>query len=1484
MKHIFQLLMFMLTVSSATAQSVEFVEYMDRSDISFPIKSATGTSVAIDGDYAVVGIPAGKASLDIPLGLAIIYKYDDETDSWAELKTLVGSQSCDNSSFGFDVEIHGDLIAVSEYTQKHDSAADGPGKVYIYQRDLGGSDNWGELKIVDAPDVSNDTFGYGITLSDSTLVVTHRAFSTMAIYDRNQGGQDNWGLTQSFSVPAFLTSPNVKIDGDRLFHSVFGEGTFIRERNEGGSNNWGVIKTITHDMDISGAGIEVMDSLLFIGTGQAIQVRSKDEGGVDNWGLIQSISSGGNTGFGREIHISDTLMIAAEPYASVNGLDGAGRVRILTFDPLDASPLASFDTITAEVPKQGESFGMTVDIQGDQLVVGATEYNQFFSDNRAGRAEIRSRNAGGADNWGKVLGVENSTNADRSQYGSVIDVEGDLMLTGSLQADTDSTTNSGAAFLYHKDQGGADAWCEIKYFTAPNPGNNQNFGKIVALSGDIIAIAENGDTYIYYKDEGGPDNWGLVKTIQQNNKLIDIHGDALVIIAPNNEVRLYYKDEGGTDNWGFVTTTTAGFDSPITVTLTDGDLYIGDPGPQNGRVFHFKKDEGGIDNWGLTEVILGSIQLNGAFNDFGSDLAVFDSLLVVSSQNGSSGGMQLLFMFEEEQDGYNEIQILEQPQSRRTFARSVAMSDRYVITGDPRFNGDRGRAHLYQRDKGGFDKWGLVESFETPNPCAIASFGSEFGILDKTVFISSSNGNSHGFRSGSILRYEIKPVPFITEWDIQAGESLSIPTTSQPYRFEYRWVLTSDTTVVIEGNHYSVEDGDFTTIFLEGGIYRLEIDGLFPHLIGYPVDKLLDVVQWGEHEFFSMESSFAGWPGTGFSATDTPDLRFTSDFSSAFADTPNFNHDLSDWDMSQATELDSMFAGAAVFNQDIGGWQVDSVQTMASMFRNADSFNQPIGAWNVKHVSSFDHMFQDNDAINQDLGNWQFDETDRVVEVFLDATAFDCEQWSKTIIGWQENNPDVDNVMIGGPDAAYDEVAGIARQELVSRGWTINGSEVSGSCVPFITLWTVADGDVITIGTSDGDFDVQYTWIDEATGNVVFSGSHTNADGPFETTFTTGGQYTLEIIGTISHMLDYSKDKLIDVLQWGNNPWQDMTSMFANWPGTGFSAADAPNLTQVSKMTSMFFAANNFNDDLNHWDVSNITQMNATFQQCTSFNGNISSWNLENVGTTELMFGGASSFNSDISQWNTSSINVIQRMFFGASSFNQDISGWDISNIQIMDALFAGAIAFNQDIGNWDVSNVGNMRNMFSNAQSFNQDIGGWDVSNVVGMAGMLGNTNDFNQDLSAWRFKSNVNLKDIFKDATGMDCTNWSNTIIAWNYNHPDLTNQSLGVPQFTHGIHATASVNELNARGWNVASMEDPGSCSDPTIKYWTGDIDTDWDVGGNWHNLEVPITGDQVIIPSRINQPILEVVTPFIKTIEILSGSTLIVKSSSNLNLQE
>jgi surface protein len=151
------------------------------------------------------------------------------------------------------------------------------------------------------------------------------------------------------------------------------------------------------------------------------------------------------------------------------------------------------------------------------------------------------------------------------------------------------------------------------------------------------------------------------------------------------------------------------------------------------------------------------------------------------------------------------------------------------------------------------------------------------------------------------------------------------------------------------------------------------------------------------------------------------------------------------------------------------------------------------------------------------------------------------------------------------------------------------------------------------------------------------------------------------------------------------------------------------------------------------WDVSNVTDMQGIFYAANDFNGDISSWDVSSVTEMDFMFYQAFAFNQDIGSWDVSNVTEMEGMFNYAPAFNQPLEDWDVSSVTDMNEMFREATAFNQDIGSWDVSNVTNMRRMFYYAPEFNQDIGSWDVSNVTEMDRMFEASEAFNQDISSW-------------------------------------------------------------------------------------------------------------------------------------------------------
>ena len=54
-----------------------------------------------------------------------------------------------------------------------------------------------------------------------------------------------------------------------------------------------------------------------------------------------------------------------------------------------------------------------------------------------------------------------------------------------------------------------------------------------------------------------------------------------------------------------------------------------------------------------------------------------------------------------------------------------------------------------------------------------------------------------------------------------------------------------------------------------------------------------------------------------------------------------------------------MFYGCKLFNQDISNWDVSNVTNMYSMFFKCLSFNQDISNWDVSNVEDYGDIFYD---------------------------------------------------------------------------------------------------------------------------------------------------------------------------------------------------------------------------------------------------------------------------------------------------------------------------------------------------------------------------------------------------------------------------------------------------------------------------------------------------------------------------------------------
>ena len=64
-----------------------------------------------------------------------------------------------------------------------------------------------------------------------------------------------------------------------------------------------------------------------------------------------------------------------------------------------------------------------------------------------------------------------------------------------------------------------------------------------------------------------------------------------------------------------------------------------------------------------------------------------------------------------------------------------------------------------------------------------------------------------------------------------------------------------------------------------------------------------------------------------------------------------FNNDISNWNVSNVTNMSRMFYNVPGFNSDLSNWDVSNVTNMSQMFEVAVSFNSDISNWNISKFS-----------------------------------------------------------------------------------------------------------------------------------------------------------------------------------------------------------------------------------------------------------------------------------------------------------------------------------------------------------------------------------------------------------------------------------------------------------------------------------------------------------------------------------------------------
>ncbi|MEM7604216.1 MAG: integrin [Myxococcota bacterium] len=281
-------------------------------------------------------------------------------------------------------------------------------------------------------------------------------------------------------------------------------------------------------------------------------------------------------------------------------------------------------------PPEGQAivrFGTALALEGNTLVVGGSP-SFVFEFGPAGwsqTAELRSDNFSPIDNFGVDVDISD----DRIAIGAHFESGSG---SGIDPVDDDAAGNSGAVYVFVRTD---DGWTQEAYIKASNTDRGDQFGKLVALDGDVLAVGapvesssatgvngpqDNNDApftgavYVFRRGAGG---WAQEAYIKAENPTA----------SPTSSSGV------GGDRFGNQSLAVFGDTIVVGVPEEDSDAVgvggddANDAAPQSGAVFVYRFD--GDSSWALEAYLKASNSVQGVL--FGWSVAMAPNLIAASS-------------------------------------------------------------------------------------------------------------------------------------------------------------------------------------------------------------------------------------------------------------------------------------------------------------------------------------------------------------------------------------------------------------------------------------------------------------------------------------------------------------------------------------------------------------------------------------------------------------------------------------------------------------------------------------------------------------------------------------------------------------------------------------------------------------------------------------------------------------------------------------
>lgn len=290
----------------------------------------------------------------------------------------------------------------------------------------------------------------------------------------------------------------------------------------------------------------------------------RNQNGPNAWGQIAKLDAPGlsaGDNFGASVTISGGVAAVGSPLED-GQVGNEGSVSIFYQNPANPNQWDFVKKITALDADAGDNFGASVALSGERLLVGANNDDQ--SGTNAGAAYTFYQNQGGADQWGQVAKLLATTSDANDNFGVSVALDGEYAVVGANGVDG-LWQDAGAAYVFGRNQFGADAWGQVAKMEAAQSGQNDHFGASVAISGPWVFVgadhndlkgSDAGAAFVFYKNQNGIQNsWGQYQIMLDFNGLAgDRYGSGVAVDGEYAVVSAKGDDDhfGADSGTGFV--------------------------------------------------------------------------------------------------------------------------------------------------------------------------------------------------------------------------------------------------------------------------------------------------------------------------------------------------------------------------------------------------------------------------------------------------------------------------------------------------------------------------------------------------------------------------------------------------------------------------------------------------------------------------------------------------------------------------------------------------------------------------------------------------------------------------------------------------------------------------------------------------------------------------------------------------------------------